>query len=158
MNEMDAPTIAQRFFDETTQMRLSDELFAPDVVLHNYFLARAEVQGIDRVRAAFALAYNAFPDAHVSIHEVLTDADTIVVRHTHHGTFTGPILSVPPTGQAVEFDGVEIFRIRDGKIVDIWNFDDNATLLRQMGLLDSSTEYQSLVNTLAEGAQARAAG
>ncbi len=38
-----------------------------------------------------------------------------------------------PTGKAVEFAGVNIFRIRDGKIVEIWNHRDDLGLMQQLG-------------------------
>src|SRR5690348_6379363 len=138
---MDPQTVAQRFFDDTIRMEVSEELFSPEVVLHNYFLARTEVRGIDRVRAAFGLVYGAVSDARVTIHEVLGDGDRIAVRHTHEGTFSRSLLSVPPTGKPIMFDGVELFRMADAKIAEIWNFDDNATLMRQLGLLEGSEEY-----------------
>jgi predicted ester cyclase len=35
-----------------------------------------------------------------------------------------PFLGIPPTGRAVAFTGVSIFRLQDGKVVDgyaVWN-------------------------------------
>ncbi len=92
-------------------------------------------RGLDGIRAAFERLLTAIPDHRVTVEEVLADGDKVVARHTHYGTQTGPLGPVPATGKAVTIEGIEIFRVRDGRIAEVWALDDNATLFQQLGLL-----------------------
>jgi predicted ester cyclase len=43
-------------------------------------------------------------------------------------------VTVPPTGRRVEWRGVFMRRIAGGKLVEGWGTNDNAALLRQLGV------------------------
>ena len=47
----------------------------------------------------------------------------------------GPGLGVPPTGQSVQFSGMLLARIAEGRIAESWNNIDQLGLLRQVGAL-----------------------
>ncbi len=42
---------------------------------------------------------------------------------------------VEPTGNRIEVEFVEVWRIRDGKVVSGHNYIDSATVMRQLGLI-----------------------
>jgi predicted ester cyclase len=42
-------------------------------------------------------------------------------------------MDVPPTGNRVEFTGISIYRIEEGKIAASWNIEDQFGLMRQIG-------------------------
>jgi predicted ester cyclase len=42
-------------------------------------------------------------------------------------------MGIPPTGKAVEFTGIRIFRVADGKIAEGWVDWDTFGLMRQLG-------------------------
>jgi predicted ester cyclase len=50
------------------------------------------------------------------------------------GTHTGDFYGIPATGKRVEFTGMYIARIADGKIVEHWAEEDAYGLLLQLGL------------------------
>jgi predicted ester cyclase len=49
-------------------------------------------------------------------------------RATHRGVFQG----IPATNRRVEFTGLVVYRIRDGRIVDSWGEIDFLRLIRQL--------------------------
>ncbi len=51
---------------------------------------------------------------------LVADGDRVVHHSRSTGTHTGMLFGVPPTGQRVTIDHVEIWRIEDGKIVEQW--------------------------------------
>jgi len=57
----------------------------------------------------------------------------VVARWTTEGTNTGPWDGVPPTGKRARFSGVNIFRIANGKVVEIWNHRDDLGVMQQLG-------------------------
>ena len=57
----------------------------------------------------------------------------VAARWTMEGTNLGQWGSISPTGKRARFSGVNIFRIRDGKVTEIWNHRDDLGLMQQVG-------------------------
>jgi predicted SnoaL-like aldol condensation-catalyzing enzyme len=55
-------------------------------------------------------------------------------RWTASGTHSGAWGAVEPSGHSVTFHGVNFFRLRDGKVVEIWNHRDDLGLMEQTGV------------------------
>jgi predicted ester cyclase len=64
---------------------------------------------------------------------VIAEGDLVAARWTASGTHRGRWGTVEPTGNPVEFSGVNIFRVERGKVVEIWNHRDDLGLLHQTG-------------------------
>lgn len=83
----------------------------------------------------FASLAEGAPD---SVHELKivepAGEDLVVVHWDYRGTHTGEMLGIPATGKSFDFPGMEIYRIREGKIADIWHVEDLAGMARQLGL------------------------
>jgi predicted ester cyclase len=77
----------------------------------------------------------AFPDLRSSEDELLAAGERVVVRRTMRGTHRGPFMGIAPTGQAVEFSGIWLAHLREGKIAEQWVSFDALGLLRQIGAL-----------------------
>src|SRR5437764_1381191 len=80
--------------------------------------------GIEGIRNLFATLHNAFPDAHVTLDDVLAEGDKVVVRSTLSGTHQGTFMGIPATGRHVSITGIDIVRMRDGKMVEHWGNED----------------------------------
>jgi predicted ester cyclase len=52
--------------------------------------------------------------------DVVQSGDTLVIRSRVAATHSGPFLGVPATGRGIGYDSVDLYRIRDGRIV--WRF------------------------------------
>jgi predicted ester cyclase len=74
----------------------------------------------------------AFPDASVEINEQLAERDLVATRKTLRGTHRGEIWGLPPTGNRVELEFIDIFRVKDGKLIEHWTSMDLASLREQM--------------------------
>lgn len=77
----------------------------------------------------------AFPDLHVTIEEIVADADEVALRSRLRGTHCGAFRGVAPTGKQVTVEAYEFFRIRDNKIVEHRGSVEEARLLQQLGVL-----------------------
>jgi predicted ester cyclase len=73
-----------------------------------------------------------FPTVHFSNNDLLVDGDKVVARWTCTGTHRGPFVGLAPTGKRVTFIGINIFRLRDGKIVERWAIEDVLSLMQQL--------------------------
>lgn len=75
-----------------------------------------------------------FPDLHIEIESTVADEQMIAQRVRFTGTHTGVFQGLPPTNRRVDFHGLELSHIRDGRIATHWFELDQVTMLRQLGL------------------------
>lgn len=110
-----------------------DEVYAEDVVIHDTLLG---VQtGREAFRQLLSVFDTGFPHHRVQVHRVMVDGEWVSVLHTHTAAHTGVFNGLPPTGRTAQVDGVEVFRVVGGRIVEFWRHDDDLGLLRQLGAL-----------------------
>jgi predicted ester cyclase len=76
--------------------------------------------------------FDAFPDLHVSLDELIAEDDRVFVRSTVTGTHDGEYKGIAPTGRNVAADCAEVYRLADGKIVGYWCLMNVAALMRQL--------------------------
>jgi steroid delta-isomerase-like uncharacterized protein len=107
-----------------------DRFFAPDYRRHltptGPHLTREEQrERASRLRIAF-------PDAAVTLEDIVAEGDRVAYRLTIHGTHRGSFLGVAPSGRRVSVSLFAIVRIQDGKLAEEWGGLDQADLLRQL--------------------------
>jgi steroid delta-isomerase-like uncharacterized protein len=108
-----------------------DELFADDFLDHTPQPGRTPDKA--GARALYRALRAAFPDFHADIHWQIADGECVTTYKTYHGTHRGEFLGVPPTGRKIQFETVDVMRVRDGKIVGHWGVANLFSLLRQLG-------------------------
>jgi len=59
-----------------------------------------------------------FPDLHLTIEHQLSEGEWVVTVYSVTGTFTEEWFGMKPTGKPITFTGVNVDRIRNGKIVE----------------------------------------
>jgi steroid delta-isomerase-like uncharacterized protein len=110
-----------------------DTYFAEDFINHDPpFGVSADREGM---RTAGALMRQAFPDWHSELHELVAEGDIVVERFTASGTQRGEVMGVPPSGKTVSLSGINMFRLRDGLVVERWGRLDELGFLRQLGVV-----------------------
>ena len=67
--------------------------------------------------------------------DMVAEGDKVAVRFTLHGTHKGEFMGVPPTGKRVSFQGLIIYQIKEGRIVDHWMQVDMVSFMQQIGAL-----------------------
>ena len=108
------------------------EIFAEDYVRHDLRPGNPPPGPAGQKRIAMDLRA-AFPDLHSTVELVLAEGDFVVTRWTAEGTNTGQWGTIPATGKRARFSGVNIFRIVNGKVIELWNYRDDLGLMQQLG-------------------------
>ncbi|WP_077797069.1 ester cyclase [Streptomyces sp. JHA26] len=111
-----------------------DDYLAEDFVNHDPpFGAPGDREGM---RAAGALFRSACPDWHSEPHQMIAEGDLVVEHFTATGTQKAELLGAPAPAEdrTVRLRGINIFRIRDERIVEQWCRLDELGVLRQLGL------------------------
>jgi predicted ester cyclase len=116
-------------------LAFADEIFHPQFVNH-YRPGGVPIQQTGRPASGFQAFYGkllqGFPDAAVEINEQLAERDLVATRKTLRGTHLGELWGLPPTGNRVELEFIDIFRLRDGKLIEHWTSMDLGALQHQM--------------------------
>jgi len=135
MSDEQIRDLVTRFTDEAWNggdLDLIDELFAADYVGHD--APRPDpVRGPEGMKDFLRMYHHAFSDAHITLDDVIIADDKVVTRWTGRGTQDGDLMGIPPTGKAVEFVGIRIFRVAEGQIAEGWVVWDTFGLMRQLG-------------------------
>lgn len=77
----------------------------------------------------------AFPDLRMDIQELVIRQDLAAARLTLTGTHEGPWAGAEPTGKQVSMALMMFFRFEDGKMVELWESDDQLGFRRQLGII-----------------------
>ena len=77
----------------------------------------------------------AIPDLKAKIEELLVVHDRAVVRYSFTGHFTGSFKDLKGDGREISFRAVDIYRVQNGQISDIWHLEDNLSLMHQLGVV-----------------------
>jgi len=78
-----------------------------------------------------------------TIDEMIGEGDRIVMCFTFHGVQQGEYQNLPPTNKKVAFAGINIFRIENGKIAELWDLTDRIWMWQQLGGLPETDEFIS---------------
>lgn len=112
------------------------EFYAAPFISHNSdgggsdtTLARPE-----RMTGMFKASKAASPDRTLTNDIIICKDDMVSTRMTVFGTQTGVMMGNPPTGRAFKFTAMDMFRFKDGMVVERWGNSDTHILIRQLGL------------------------
>ena len=132
-------TILHRWFDEVWNKGRAEtigELADPDLIAHGLVDSSGnEVRGVESFKSFYEGFRGAFPDIQVMVEDTVTEGDKVVARCTVRATHGGDGLGVSPTGNAVEFTGMCMVIVKDGRIKEAWNSFDFLTMMQQIGLI-----------------------
>lgn len=132
-------TLMYRWFEEVWNQgreEAIDEMFAEDGIGYGLPTENGEpIRGPKDFRIFFRQFREAFPNIKVTVEDMVRDGDKIVARCSVRGSLEGESLRVSPAGQPVDFTGMVIARIENGKIAEAWNEWDFMTMYSQLGVL-----------------------
>lgn len=117
-----AKDVVRKYYEQVLNGRDLD-------AVERYFTDERIVEGVRRGCFAY---FEAFPDLHMSIDELIAEDDRVFCRSTMTGTHDGEYKGIPPTGRNVSTESAEVFRVADGKFVGYWCLANVAGLMRQL--------------------------
>ena len=112
-----------------------EELFADDFLDHTP--QPNMTPNKDGVRDLYHRLRAAFPDFRADIHWQAADGELVTTYKTYHGTHEGMFLGMAPTGRKIQFETVDVMRVRNGKITDHWGVANLFSLMQQLGAFKS---------------------
>jgi steroid delta-isomerase-like uncharacterized protein len=110
------------------------ELVADDFVEHD------EVPGVSPTKEGtldyFRMLLTAFPDMRMDVEDLIASEDKTVARVKATATHQGEFMGVPPTGNRVDVQLIDIMRFNDaGLVCEHWGVADMLSLMQQLGVV-----------------------
>ena len=139
MSAEENKAVVRRLMEESLgggKPELVDDLLDSDFVRYDPYIEAGEVRGTQTVKENIVWFRNAFPDLRCTVEEQVAEGDRVVSRWTLRGTHRGDFFGVAPTGNRVEFTGIQIDRFDESdKIVEERAEFDLLGAMRQTGAL-----------------------
>lgn len=124
-------SIVRRFVEAYNNRNIDyDEFIAPDYIDHTHNVDR------EGLKQLFDMGFKAFPDWHETIEDIIAEGNKVWIRLTYAGTHTGEFMGLAPTGNKVNSEAVDIYRIVNGKLAEYWNVTNDLKVLKQIGAIE----------------------
>ena len=124
--------IVLRFLEEVWEkgnLDIVDEIIADEHVHH---ITTRDLRGPEGVSQLVSWLRRFLPDLQITVNDLVAEGDKVVVYFVFSGTDIGGFRDHPPSGKAVSYDGIDIFRLTGGKIVERWGIVDTISMMRQI--------------------------
>lgn len=135
----DNKALVRRWFEEVWNKGRAEaigEMLAADGVVHGLSDdPNNPLRGPDDFRPFHTTFRGAFPNVNVVVEDLVAEGDKVAVRCSVRGKHTGDHLGIAASNVPVEFDGIAIVRIEDGKITEAWNNFDFLKMNKQIGAI-----------------------
>lgn len=92
--------------------------------------------GLEGIKALVKKNNDSFEGWHFKMHDLLCDADKVIVRWTGYGRHVASFMGEPATRNNIELNGISIYQVKAGRIVADWVIPDNLGFLMQIGVLE----------------------
>jgi steroid delta-isomerase-like uncharacterized protein len=131
--------LVRRWFEEVWNQGRADaidEMFAADGIAHGLSDdAGNPLRGPGDFKPFHEAFRGAFPDIEVVVEDTIAEGDLVAARCSVSGKHTGDHLGIAASNAPVQFTGITIARIKDGKIVEAWNNFDFLKMNKQIGAI-----------------------
>jgi len=119
---------------------VADEITDPKVVDHH-----SGDTGTAGLKQVITLMRKAFPNLKVTINNLVAEGDLVVADVTFdEGVYKGGLpeaFGVPDSaiGKSVKIQAMDVYRFKDGKIVEAWGLSDQTNWYKQLGVALTSS-------------------
>lgn len=116
-------------------LAVADEITDPKVIDHH-----SGDTGTAGLKQVITLLRKAFPDLKVTINNLVAEGDLVVADVTFdEGVYKGGLpaaFGVPNSaiGKSVKIQAMDVYRFKDGKIVEAWGLSDQLNWYKQLGV------------------------
>jgi hypothetical protein len=138
LSTKDLKAFWRRFVQECNKgkaamLAVIDESCATNIVFHG--ATGMDIRGLKDFKQYMSSWFEAFPDGHMAIDDLVVEGDKVVARYTLTGTHKGEFMGIPPTNKKVTIWAIEIDRVVGGKCVEGWSRMDTLGFMQQLGVI-----------------------
>jgi steroid delta-isomerase-like uncharacterized protein len=131
--------LVRRWFEEVWNSGRADaidEMFAENGIAHGLSDDPSQpITGPQEFRPFHTLFRDAFPNMMIVVEDMVAEGDKVAARCSVRAKHEGDFMGREATQAPVEFTGMTIVRVANGKIAEAWNNFDFMRLHKQVGLI-----------------------
>ncbi len=135
--EVQSPkAVVQAFWDRVWiggDVEAITDLMAEDFVIHS---AGATIGPRPEFRAWVASFFANIDGLQFEVLDIFADGSKVATRWRCSGTLKGSMFGIKGTGQPIEFTGINLMTVADGRITEAWVERDALGVARSLGALD----------------------
>jgi steroid delta-isomerase-like uncharacterized protein len=110
-----------------------DELCDPNLVDHNSGPDKdPTLTGFKQKVAGFKAI---FPDLEEDLQDIIANGDTVATRWVLTGSQQLEFMGIAASGQTIRVEGMNFYRLKDGRVTDIWTQFDGVAMMQQLGAI-----------------------
>ena len=116
---MDNKTIVRRYYEEL--LNTGDISNIENYITDDYEEVHDGVRyklGINGAREHILGVRQVYPDIKLTIENQISEGEWVATIYSVTGTFKNEWLGIPPTGEKITYTGVNVDRLKDGKIIE----------------------------------------
>ena len=116
---MDNKTIVRRYYEEL--LNTGDISNIENYITDDYEEVHDGVRyklGINGAREHIIGVRQVYPDIKLTIENQISEGEWVATIYSVTGTFKNEWLGIPPTGEKITYTGVNVDRLKDGKIIE----------------------------------------
>ncbi|GEM_PF-5664602 len=76
-----------------------------------------------------------FPDSYDTISLILAEGNWVSIHVRHTGTYKDSLWGLPPNKKYIDYSVMEMYRLENNKIKEIYVVNDRFSMLQQMGII-----------------------
>ena len=133
--------LVHRWFEEVWNKQSEeaiDQMFAPGGKAYGFPTADAVLIGPDKFKEIHRFFLGAFPDVHITVHDIICEGDRVAATWLASMTHLGDSLGFAPTLQRVSLEGCSVLIVRDGQIQDGRNYMEMEGMINRLKTSDPS--------------------
>lgn len=115
----------------TGNLSLADDVLATDFVDHTH---PEQLLGPESVKEEVKAFRAGFPDASITVEQMVGEGDIVAFRFILSGTHSGTFADFPPTGKTNTLTGVDFIRLANTRMVELWSVQDTLSWVQQLGI------------------------
>lgn len=127
--------VVTRFYNDVFirhDMSKLDTYMQDDYIQHNQDCPQGKAGFVE----FFDVIFKALPDFKYTLKKMVAEGDIVMAFSRTTGTHTGGAwLGKQASGNKLDYDVVDIFRVQDSKIAEHWDVADTFTFFKQLGII-----------------------
>lgn len=113
-----------------------DKYVTDDFVEHEELPGIPAGGGKESAKQQIGMMQAAISGLRFNLQDIVEEGNKVAARVNITGTHTGELMGIPASGGKLDFNAIDIFEIRDGKVAAHWGVTDSAAMLMQMGVME----------------------
>jgi predicted ester cyclase len=111
------------------------KITSSDFVDHNPWAPPGGITGRDTLIKSLKDFKESFPDMKYEILDIAENGNNVYVHYHFTGSNNGMFMGMPATNKKVDYMGVDLIEVKDSMATAHWDYGDNITFGKQMGLM-----------------------